>query len=381
MKHALVMALVAGMVVGAGGCRGKRESRAQRPVGGGGAGAELNTGLAHQDSLIPAPLPKYDQAKLDQLAAESINLQAVLSGMPAPEPSAEPAPEPVEAPPVAAVEPVVPPVPAAEVVPSPAPPKPLAERVSETTVMLVDLLRQQAALSPSARAYLGLASLEVLHPGALGAVITPATIDGSMVSEVDKAAVESLRAYLAAVVKEGDAGALGAKMAEHAPLLTAQAPLKVSAVKLCREVLGFGQYTPLGTSTFVRGAPIRAVVYAEVEGFSYRELNEADRTSARVSGRDLGEGWAVEVSEELKLYHVSDDLVVWSRPEQSVVEMSRNKRRDFYLVQTVTLPATLSLGSYSLKVIVRDRNRGGVAEAIIPFDVVADPSLAAEIVR
>jgi hypothetical protein len=369
----LVAVLVAGAAVSPGGC-GKKGKAARGP----GQDGAVNAGLAHQSPHLPQSLPKYDQAQLDKLAAESINLQEMLASRP-PEPAApEPAaPEQPVTPPVAAATPA-PEVAPEPVLPPPAPPKPLAERVKETTVTLVDLLTQQAVGEGSVNAYLALAAMEVLHPGALGTMITPETTQAALVSQADKQAIETLQAYLAAVMRTGDARQLGAKMAEHAPMLMAQAALRVQNVQLCSEVSGFGQYTPLGTGTFVRGRPIRAVVYAEVDGFSYRALNEADRASARVSGRELGDGWAVEISQELKLYHRSDDLVVWERPEQSVVEMSRNKRRDFYLVQTVSLPANLSLGSYSLKVIVRDRNRGAVSEAIIPIDIVADASLAAE---
>jgi hypothetical protein len=54
------------------------------------------------------------------------------------------------------------------------------------------------------------------------------------------------------------------------------------------------------------------------------------------------------------------------------VDTSRNKRRDFYLINRIELPSTLSIGRYQLKVIMRDLVSGAEAEAIIPIEIVAE---------
>jgi hypothetical protein len=364
---------------------------------GGGAGAKahrsspglLNTGLTQlSQDVLPSPpsepTPSYDHDELDRLARQSLDLQALLAAMPKePEPDPEPSPVPervispaatAPAPPVVEPEPEPVPVIIAQ------PPKPLVERVEDATVLLVDLLRQQATESSSVRAYLGLAALEVLKPGALQTIITPSTLEGSAVSPEDALAVENLRNYLAALGAEGGKASLQQRLASNTELLTAKHPMRLRNVQLCSEVKGFGQFIPLGQSRFGQGRPIRAVVYAEVDHFGYREVNESDRLAARVAGRDTGDLWAVELTQELQLHRAADNLLVWSRPEQAVVETSRNKRRDFYLIQTITLPSSLSIGAYTLKVVVRDATTRAADEVNIPIDIVAE-ALASEFPR
>jgi len=62
-----------------------------------------------------------------------------------------------------------------------------------------------------------------------------------------------------------------------------------------------------------------------------------------------------------------------------VRDRSRTRRRDFYIVQRIDLPANLSVGKYNLKVAVRDRHApgGAEAEAVVPIQIVADASLLA----
>lgn len=44
------------------------------------------------------------------------------------------------------------------------------------------------------------------------------------------------------------------------------------------------------------------------------------------------------------------------------------------MIQIIKLPASLTIGSYDLKVSVRDRTSQAVAEQVIRIDVVADAS-------
>ena len=70
----------------------------------------------------------------------------------------------------------------------------------------------------------------------------------------------------------------------------------------------------------------------------------------------MGEGdgqWVVNLGQTLSLYH-TDGTLAWKRTEQVLRDVSRNVRRDYYLVQRIDLPPTLSVGTYNLKVTVRD---------------------------
>lgn len=139
-------------------------------------------------------------------------------------------------------------------------------------------------------------------------------------------------------------------------------PLRITDAKLCTRVVGFGDYNELSVNAFLAGSAARVVVYTQVDRFA---------TRAGVGGRQT-----VELSQELDVYHDADGAHCWKRPAQSVSESSRVKRRDFFLTNAIELPPTLTVGKYRLKITMRDLTGNSVAEATIPFSVVADAKLA-----
>lgn len=166
------------------------------------------------------------------------------------------------------------------------------------------------------------------------------------------------------------------------------AELRLPRVALCTRVEGFGMYHELRRApssavasanaasmgstagdayTFLAGRRNKFIVYCEVDGF-------ASRPSA-TSGKS---GYDVELTQDLTLFASGSgrDVVAWRKADQRVRDFSRNQRRDFYLVQIVELPETLSVGGYTLKVRIKDNasTDGAEAEAVIPIDIVADAS-------
>ncbi len=173
-----------------------------------------------------------------------------------------------------------------------------------------------------------------------------------------------------------DAKGLRKAAGEFARKVAAWADFKVSRALLCTRVEGFGLYTELPhpgpTYKMLAGRVNTVIVYVEVDGFATRQ-----------AGGDKGDGFKVELSQELTLYAGDGsanargrDLVAWRKDPQAITDFSRNPRRDFFVVQRVDLPATLSVGPYVLKVRMTDRGNaaGAEAEATIPIDIVADPS-------
>ena len=159
---------------------------------------------------------------------------------------------------------------------------------------------------------------------------------------------------------------------EFSEQLTQSLGLRIPRALLCVRVRGFGKYQPFSTTSFLAGRPIRALVYVEVEGFEHGQVD-----TARLGGLSIEEEWSVELSQTLELYHDAEkSILAWKRSAEMIVETSRNKQRDFYLLTEVELPRTLTIGAYQLKVIVRDQVSGRRAEAFIPIKVVADPALA-----
>jgi hypothetical protein len=409
--HRIGILLAAGGLCVAG-CGGRPQGSSQ---------SEINTGLAHvgkaeraPSAPIPDPAPSAAEAELLRLAEESAaNLQALFAQLEqrpvqAPEgaaveasPSAGPGLEAALAeasgaePRVDAAMQAVQHEPttssAAALTQEPmyevrgsdnwrpgSPDRPLQERIQEMTFMLVDLLRQYSVETPTPmKTYLSLAAMEALWPGALQKVITPVSLDGGGLTHEQITAVETLRDLLASVRTLDDgAGLETERLMAMAESVLSSRPMRVRAAVLCARVTGFGQYTPLSSNRFLHGRNHPVIVYTEVAPFEYRRATSVEAARGGGAPGDGREMWAVELSQQIQIYLDSDGLLVWSRPEETVLEVSRNRRRDFFLVNEVILPRTLSVGRYRMKITMRDRTGGAVDEAVIPFEVVADPALA-----
>lgn len=140
-----------------------------------------------------------------------------------------------------------------------------------------------------------------------------------------------------------------------------QMPVTIVHADLCRSVSGFGVYEPLASHNFLSGRANRAIVYVEVENFEAAKLDDTRRE--------------VRLSQELILYKEDDGLAVWRHEPTQITDVSRNRRRDFYVVQMITLPARLSTGKYRLKVRITDQHGDSVDEMTMQVQVVADAQL------
>lgn len=203
--------------------------------------------------------------------------------------------------------------------------------------------------------------------------IAPESRAGSALSPAERASATVVAELLASLLSAEQSGT-----AEHAATLMSLSErlsqnmgLHIPRALLCTEVRGFGRYTPFARTDFLAGRRIRALLYVEVDRFEHREVD-----TSSIGGLPVEERWAIDLSQTLELYHASGEILAWKRPEEVVVETSRNKQRDFYLLTDIQLPETLTVGAYQLKVIIRDRVAGATAEMLIPIGIVADPTLA-----
>ena len=255
-----------------------------------------------------------------------------------------------------------------------------AQRVEQLTGELADATTDLALRDGSAvQALMRLAALEMVLPG----VSDAAFAEGNMASAIapdELALLRSWRDVLRSMGTRGpgasDAGAL-VEAADNLSLATQQwRDLTIQNTSLCTRVDGFGVYEPLPERddryTLVAGRTNRVIVYLELDHFH--------TIAARQDGMD---GFSVELSQSLALYHAGTprvetdrDLIAWQRPEVQIEDFSRRARRDFFIVQMIELPSTLSVGSYRLKVLVTDRASGAEAESVLDIDVVADASVA-----
>lgn len=137
--------------------------------------------------------------------------------------------------------------------------------------------------------------------------------------------------------------------------LRTQAELVIPTIALCKKVKTFGVYEPTGPE-FAAGSEHPVIVYCEVENFA-SQLNDKKM-------------WETRLKQEIVLY-TEGGLPVWQNKTRTVIDLSRNRRRDFFVVDMVKLPANLTIGRYLLKASLVDLNANRIAEATVPLAIVA----------
>ncbi len=160
--------------------------------------------------------------------------------------------------------------------------------------------------------------------------------------------------------------AVVAGLTELLASLSTEPQLELHSPMLCTSVSGFGAYKAFGKNTggrysFLAQTRQQAVVYIEVDNFT-SELNENSK-------------WVTKLSQQLVIYNDKDGIPVWRQPWKPVVDVSENKRNDFFVVQVITLTEKLGLGRFQLKISLRDELSKAESEIAIDLEMVADPSL------
>jgi hypothetical protein len=224
--------------------------------------------------------------------------------------------------------------------------------------------------------YLALAMLEMLSASEAGINTDSLALPSlDKLTDKEKQAVNSVRELLEALARDpgaaGDPQKVAELFARSMEALSGAQNVRIARAELCSKVEAFGRFKPFEGTQFLAGQSNRVIVYTEVDKYAYRDL-QGDASST--SGTS-GDRWSVELSQELRLYNADGSMLAWRKPEETVTERSRNKRRDFFITQMIELPRTLTVGPYTMKVIVRDRVGGGVSEAVIPISIVADRAL------
>lgn len=147
-------------------------------------------------------------------------------------------------------------------------------------------------------------------------------------------------------------------------------PLRFDTIDLCRRVDGYGVFTPLPSHRFLTGRRNTtnggvvhdAVLYMELENFVRHPTTDGQ--------------YEVKVSWELELYDSTGTVPLWRQPPAIITDVSQNRRRDFFLAQTIDLPTNLEGGGYLLKIRVIDQHSGARAErTLTDLQFVADPAL------
>lgn len=136
---------------------------------------------------------------------------------------------------------------------------------------------------------------------------------------------------------------------------------KVSSISFCRKVSTFGAYEAMSKDDFVAGRSTQTIVYCEVDCL------RSDKTADG--------GFQARLATRLEIL-TTDGKSVWQREEPEITDTCRRERRDFFIAQRITVPATLAAGNYVLKVSVEDKIANRAGEAIHEFSIVNPLSVA-----
>jgi hypothetical protein len=150
---------------------------------------------------------------------------------------------------------------------------------------------------------------------------------------------------------------------ELADRLRSQAELSIPTLALCTKVEGFGVYEPIDPVRFLAGREHQAIIYCEIENFASAPVGADNKV------------WETKLTQEAVLYTESG-MQVWIDKAGNISDRSRNRRHDFFIVKKITLPATLTIGRYLLKVTVQDQQAKRVAEQTMPVEIVAQMQAA-----
>ena len=302
-----------------------------------------------------AQSPPADTAKPPRDGASNANISPVvwLEDAPAKRPTrapAETAPQPVP-------QPAQPRSPAPG--PTPAANPPAAQPLDRKA--LLESLRRQLASDPDPAVVRALnqAALSVL----LGETETP--LDPRLLASLTPERRRQVERYqrliseLARQIASSDQGPTRGEVNRHLDAIFGREPLTIEAAHLVKRVRGFGVIDPFPDYRFIAGRSQPLIVYVELANFTV--VPSSTDPALR----------QVVVTQELTLYNESDGLRVWHEEPVRILDESRNVRRDFFMIQHVTLPANLSVGRYQLKISVRDVNGRSVDEANLPIQIVA----------
>lgn len=240
------------------------------------------------------------------------------------------------------------------------------ERVRQRIVQLSRELYHKAAYSDEPlRDLLLIAATSMLDPDR---ALAPEAI--GVLTQREREILECMQAFFSDIGSQlqatGDpevvvaaADALGSSLASHPQL-------SVATVALCSRVEGFGDYDEFskndaGRYSFLAHSGQQVVVYVEVDDYQ--------------SERNDKEQWVTELSQQLVIYSDRDGIAVWREDWQVGVDASKNRRKDFFIVQLITLPRQLSVGRYQLKILLRDRKSGAEAETAVELEMIADPRM------
>ncbi|MCX5689850.1 MAG: hypothetical protein NTV94_08745 [Planctomycetota bacterium] len=242
--------------------------------------------------------------------------------------------------------------------------KTLDQQTVELAASIAGLLREPGTPEhPRMSDAAAIAAIQSLRPGSIAELEQPTSFLGSALSAVDRQTLVESRDRL---VQQG-APAL-ADLQKHIKGISPGPVLTIARAALCTKVSGFGNFAPYPTNVFRVGTTIRAIIYIELENFITRPARDGDRIA---KDTPVDQQVSVDVSQSVSIFQEAGGMLAWHSPPRPIIDTSRSARRDFYLIQQIELPRTLSIGRYNLKVQIKDLGNNSEAETVIPISIVA----------
>jgi hypothetical protein len=143
---------------------------------------------------------------------------------------------------------------------------------------------------------------------------------------------------------------------EFRAMLKEQADLRVPRVALCRETISYGDFKPFDPAEFAAGQSQQVIVYVEVDNLRREKLSTGQ--------------FCTRLTVRLSLLDRSGQEI-WTRMEDTIEDLCRNQREDFFLSLIMTVPSSLNPGEYTLKAAVTDQIGGKTNENQTSFRIVS----------
>ena len=179
-------------------------------------------------------------------------------------------------------------------------------------------------------------------------------------SEADQKIVADVTAAVGSIMQQ-PAGTPSSLVERARPLVAAghkwegEGDLNLPRLVLASRVDSYGVFSQVEPK-FENGKRHTVIIYCEVANFATRKGDD---------------GWYTTKLAQQDSLITEDGLLVWRPNPEEVEDRSRNQRRDFYLVKKLSLPETLAIGKYTLRMSVTDKQTNKISMVSLPVEVVA----------
>lgn len=164
------------------------------------------------------------------------------------------------------------------------------------------------------------------------------------------AGIEAFHSHLATDPAKGIAALVD--LADH---LRPAAPLQIPTMAICTRVDGFGVYDTLTPQQLSDLRESGFVLYCELQGFASRQQEQ---------------NWETRLAQQISLIDAGGQTV-WRDQPNTIVDLCRRQRRDFYIARIIHLPEDLPEGKYTLRMTLEDQLTGRKTQADLPLQIFA----------